>query len=308
MMRTEDDLRAAFRALERHAPDPDAVLRAVYRHPRHAARSRGSARPHPLWQRKLHLTLAIGAAAAVAAAALTATLASGGSGGTRQVPSLRARLLAAIDTTRGDILYARGPQEGTWIAPWYPRPGEQVRIRVLGTAHGVTYKDAEYIFAMPAGHAAGRAFANPIGWGQLNATGTVLIVDHQRRTWGEWHHASITPGLPVSPAGIRSEIAHRRLHLIARTTLHGRAAIELGVSLTQDNGGPVRVTTAHLWVDARTYLPMRLFLKFSTGARNLTDYTFLAPTPSNLAKLRPVIPAGYHRSSLHPGQRGKKKK
>ena len=29
------------------------------------------------------------------------------------------------------------------------------------------------------------------------------------------------------------------------------------------------------------------------GEQNVTDYTFLPPTPENLAKLRPVIPAGY---------------
>jgi hypothetical protein len=80
------------------------------------------------------------------------------------------------------------------------------------------------------------------------------------------------------------------------------------MNLTQDNSGPVRVTTAHLWVAARSYLPMRQLLKFSTGAQDLANYTFLALTAADLAKLQPVIPAGYHRSSLHPGQQGKKKR
>jgi hypothetical protein len=31
----------------------------------------------------------------------------------------------------------------------------------------------------------------------------------------------------------------------------------------------------------------------SSGEQNVTEYTFLPPTPQNLAKLRPVIPAGY---------------
>ncbi len=40
MMRTEDDLRAAFFALERHAPDADDVMRAVYDQSRRPARLR----------------------------------------------------------------------------------------------------------------------------------------------------------------------------------------------------------------------------------------------------------------------------
>jgi hypothetical protein len=34
----------------------------------------------------------------------------------------------------------------------------------------------------------------------------------------------------------------------------------------------------------------------SNGQRNVTEYTFLPPTAGNLAKLRPVIPAGYTRA------------
>src|ERR1039458_8637300 len=49
-------------------------------------------------------------------------------------PALRTRLLAAIDTASGDILYARGgpaPGGGTWQSPAYPRPGQKVHIRIL---------------------------------------------------------------------------------------------------------------------------------------------------------------------------------
>ena len=62
------------------------------------------------------------------------------------------------------------------------------------------------------------------------------------------------------------------------------------------NEAPPHVTTARLWVDATTYLPMRQFLGLSNGQKSVTDYTFLPPTPGNLAKLRPEIPAGYTRA------------
>jgi hypothetical protein len=40
---------------------------------------------------------------------------------------------------------------------------------------------------------------------------------------------------------------------------------------------------------------MREYERMSDGRQNVTDYTFLPPTPENLAKLRPGIPAGYTR-------------
>jgi hypothetical protein len=51
-----------------------------------------------------------------------------------------------------------------------------------------------------------------------------------------------------------------------------------------------------MWVGATTYLPMREHLRMSNGQQSVTDYTFLPPTPENLAELRPVIPAGYTRA------------
>jgi hypothetical protein len=53
-------------------------------------------------------------------------------------------------------------------------------------------------------------------------------------------------------------------------------------------------------VNATTYLPMRVYQRMSNGQQSVADYVFLQPTPENLAKLRPVIPAGYTRSSA-PG-------
>ena len=89
--------------------------------------------------------------------------------------------------------------------------------------------------------------------------------------------------------------------------MRGHPAIELAMTTSSGSSGPLRITTAHLWVDARTYLPMQELLKFSDGRQDVTDYTFLPPTAANLAKLQPVIPVGYQRTSLYADQ-GKRKK
>ncbi len=44
------------------------------------------------------------------------------------------------------------------------------------------------------------------------------------------------------------------------------------------------------------HLPMRGYTRWSNGQQSVFDYVFLPPTPQNLAKLRPVIPAGYTRA------------
>jgi hypothetical protein len=314
-MRTEDDLRAAFRALERHTPDAGAVLRAVYDHSPGSARqpSRSPRRPG---RRGLHAALLVATAVAVTAVAAVVAVALGpaASGGAPAAgPGLRARLLAAIDHARGDVLFWHGPsaEGGSWASPWYPRPGQRVRVRILGlNTAGMPAKDAEYIFTMPSGRRASPA-TDPIDWGGLTVSGTLILVDHARHAWGEWPHQNISVDVPVNAAGIRSEIAAGQLEVIGRTELRGHQAIELGITVPPADGGPVRVTTAHLWVDAATYLPMQQVLRFSTGRQDVTDYSFLPPTAANLAKLRPVIPAGYHRATgslgafMSPGKQAK---
>jgi hypothetical protein len=41
---------------------------------------------------------------------------------------------------------------------------------------------------------------------------------------------------------------------------------------------------------------MREWQRMSNGQQSAVDYVFFPPTPANLAKLRPVIPAGYTRA------------
>ena len=88
-MPTEDDLRVAFRDMERFTPDAADVLRAVYDRPRRSARWRHLP---PLVPRRpaLRAALALGAAGAVAAGAVIAAVAVAQGPATPR-PSLRLR-------------------------------------------------------------------------------------------------------------------------------------------------------------------------------------------------------------------------
>jgi len=300
-MPTEEDLRIAFRDMERFTPDAAEVLRAVYDQPRWPARPRRLP-PHRPIRPVLRAGLALGAAGAVAVAAVITAVAHGPATKTTPItaPALRTRLLAAIDTASGDILYAHGgpaPGGGTWQSPAYPQPGQEVHFRILGLgSDGMVFKDGEYSFRMPARNDAAHSYTSNFDQGGLQLSGTLMVVNHFRHAWGVWHGRFIL-GFPLDAAGVRAEIANGQFKVAGRTELHGQPAVELDINVPPNNEAPPHVTAARLWVDATTYLPMRQYLRMSNGQQNVTDYTYLPPTPGNLAKLRPEIPAGYNHVS-----------
>ena len=176
-----------------------------------------------------------------------------------------------------------------------------VKSRTIGFAtNGKLFNDAEYIFTMPAGHRT--PAINPVtGTATLPVIGTLTVVYPACHGWGEWHHANTVFELPVDAAGIRHQLATGRFKIIRRDVVDGHKAIELGMTGLNPSKTGLHSTADLLWVDAASYLPLRQMLRFSTGRQDIEDYRFLRPTPANLAKLRIVIPAGYHRTWLWPG-------
>jgi hypothetical protein len=307
-MRTEDDLRVAFRDMERLTPDATDVLRAVYDHPRRPGRSW---RLPPLVPRRhvLRAGLVLGAAGAVAAAVVIAAVGHGPAtkGTAIAAPALRARLLAAIDSASGDILYTPapgGPLNGGQY-PAYPRPGQEVRVRVgpaVGS-DGKIYKDGAYSFTMPS-EAALRHYIHHytanLDQGGLQLSGTALWVDHFSHTWSECRSGFVL-GFTLGAAGIRAEVASGQFTVIGRTELNGQRAIELKFNVPPNNEAPPHVTAERMWINATTYLPMRDYTRWSNGQQSVFDYVFLPPTPERMAKLRPVIPTGYTRAACGRG-------
>jgi hypothetical protein len=306
-MRTEDDLRATFRDMERLTPEAADVLRAVYEHPRRSART-WRLPPRVPRRRAVRAGLALAAAGAVAAAAVIAAV--GHSPATKApvaAPALRARLLAAIDTASGDILYTPAP--GAPLTggqyPAYPRPGQEVHVRVgpdVGS-DGKVYKDGEYSFAMPsetALHHYVRHYTANLDQGGLQLSGTFMAVNHFRHVWRECPSTFIL-GFTLGAAGIRAEIANGQFTVIGRTVLNGQQAIEVKLNVPPNNEAPAHVTAERMWVNATTYLPMRDYTRWSNGQQSVFDYVFLPPTAKNLAKLRLVVPAGYSRVGCAQG-------
>jgi hypothetical protein len=253
-------------------------------------------------RRVLRAGLALGAAGAVAAAAVIVAAAHGPTKATPiTATALRARLLTAIDTASGDILYTPAPgaplHGGQY--PAFPQPGQEVHVRVgpaVGS-DGKVYKDGEYSFKMPSEtaqqHYINHYTAN-LDQGGLQLSGTATRVNHFQHAWSECHSKFIL-GFTLDAAGIRAEIANGQFTVIGPTQLHGQQAIELRFNVPPNNEAPSHVTAERMWVNATTYLPMRGYVRMSNGQQSVFEYVFLPPTPERLAKLRPVIPAGYTR-------------
>jgi hypothetical protein len=82
---------------------------------------------------------------------------------------------------------------------------------------------------------------------------------------------------------------------VARTRLDGQQAIEL--SETGHGTDLIEPRPALLWVNAQTYLPMRLISGTASTEMAVFTFSYLPATRANLALPRTPIPAGYPRSN-----------
>ena len=258
-------------------------------------------------QRRRHVLrtgLALGAAGAVTAVAVITAVAHGPATKATPIaaPALRTRLLAAIDTASGDILYTPAPgaaaERGAvpGVSPAWPggpcpcRPGrrlgrEGVQRRGVLLHDALRERRGLHRTTPPTSTRAGCSFpGRPCGSITSSTSGVSAI-------------RQFILGFTLDAAGIRAEIANGQFTVIGRTELHGQQAIELKINVPPNNEAPPHVTAERMWVNATTYLPMRGYLRMSNGQQSVWDYVFLPPTPENLAKLRPVIPAGYTRAA-----------
>jgi hypothetical protein len=320
--RTERDLAEALAALERYAPDPDTVLRAVRRRPRRARLGRLAPwRPRP----RLILSIAAAAAAAALAIALLPGAGSPGSGrnprpalpGLPTTASVAKAMLTAFDSVSGDVEYATetGITHGatvdvyqTWSWPAQPVAGQRQIDRTLfsepspGSPAVKQAEDLQQDFVTPPASAdTTRGQVTMVcfrgtgqtacGWGDTNTA---------PGTWSRFtaQVTAMTDGGAFgvgTPAALVRGIADGAWRIVGRTGLDGQQAIEL----RETGSGPeiIEPLPVLLWVNAQTYLPIRLVSGVTSTGVTIEDFSYLPPTAANLAQARVPIPAGYPRST-----------
>jgi hypothetical protein len=278
-MRTEDDLRAALTALERHAPARDKVLSAPARHRR----------------RPFITTAAITAVAA--AVAVVMIVIPGRSPARAPVAGhapldLQAKLLAALNSTGDDIVFSRTikPYEGKQVQEdWCgncldPRNGTVVRDRTLLLNPNGT-RNSEWVMSYTQNPSLGvipHAMKN-----NKDATwAKVLDVRYYSRTWDTQTWAILSDMNPASGTDIRQGVGAGGWKQVGTSTIDGQAALKLEAV----HSAP---SVSYLWVNAQTYVPIR-WVVFNNGALWMqVDYRMLPDTPANQAQLVVTIPPGF---------------
>lgn len=281
---------------------------------------------------RLRLALAGGVAVAVSVAISVGLLA--GLAGPAALPqgsarptvaNVRTAVLDAFERHSGDIMYATrttqqidGPKESQqiWTYPAMPVPGQRIRVRLFDYQHGKPVWDAESIYV--AGPQSDRLVRPTTGGPRV---AEIIDVQYATRTWSRLRSPAPLVADNLSPGMIRQQIASGGFTVAGTVHLQGRPAVELTWSRRL---GPRMVITTRLWVDARTYLPLRSVDTQWVGAsgqhpiqmqvngkrvaagRHLalftdtTEYHMLPATPANLALLTPPIPAGFARTACSP--------
>ena len=243
------------------------------------------------------------------------------------VTAVRAKLLAALDAVGGDVLQVDVPTGSgsaacmttRWFAPFDVQPGGEFREHVEGhcldasggseSAVDITVQTVTpYILPTPASLAE-QSHAGNVG---VSVCGTGSFIGYRTTsatsagtTWQASSEMLRVPA-PATPDLLRSELSAGSLQLIGNTTVNGESAIELSVLVPRASQIGSTVSEA-IWVDASTYLPIREVMDFqpkpipadappgalpATGGEVVQNYTFLPPTPTNLALLQFAIPSG----------------
>ena len=328
MSQLDDDLLAALRAARPDpgyqpsatSPEARAMLARVLRSREdRAVRPRLAGlrwRPRPL----LLAGLSAVAGAAVAAVLVTFVTAPGPGSSPSPVAKVRAGVLDAFERASGDIVYATrtvkelgSPTESQqiWTYPAWPASGQRARVRVFGHQNGVPVEDTESIYV--AGPWSNRLTLPTTGGPRV---AEIIDVEYATRTWWRALSTSVLLAPGLSPAVIREQIASGGFTVAGTVRLQGRPAVKLTWSR---RFGPRIVMTTRLWVDARTYLPLRSVTTQWIGHPNLqvngqrmprdrrlvlgtdtTQYHILPATPANLALLTPPIPSGFTRTAHSP--------
>jgi hypothetical protein len=291
------------------------------------ARLGGLRRARRIRVRRVAAVAAVACAAAVTVGVIIAPRPGLGSGpassaGLPSAASVGRAMLTAFDAASGDILYSTevdthdGAPVDTyqdWNWPAQPAPGQQARWHEAfasrpSAAAGslrevenfwVSYVSPPVALTVPAqieqtvpASVTMVCYAGTGGCGMNNT-------ETPAGTWSEFRtrlsafgvSSGIGAGGMFSPATLAHGIAQGQWRVERRTRLGGQQAIVL----SETPKGPI-VGKVLLWVDARTYLPLKYANEIGGGDLSSGIFAYLPPTAANLASFRPAIPRGYPRS------------
>jgi hypothetical protein len=196
----------------------------------------------------------------------------------------------------------------TWSWPAHPVPGQRQMGRTLFSGRSPAdpavkpVEDRQVVFVTPPGNVgAVRGEVTMVCFRGSGQTGCGYgHADTPAGTWSRftaqvYTTSDVGAGSPFNPAALVRGIAGGAWRVVVRTRLDGQQAIELSAA---GRGRYIfKPMPTRLWVNAQTYLPIRLVSGAASTGMAVEDFSYLPATPASLALLRVPIPAGYHRSA-----------
>lgn len=212
--------------------------------------------------------------------------------------SVQEAILTAVGSAGGDIMHltvstsggapvARGVIQYWWW-PARPSPGQKVHLLMVG--NGI---QMAVTFTEPA--------APPTRALPQSIPASGLSIDPASKTWSPISQYVYGGVIAVTSRDLLDESYLRAAYLAHGDVINRHAAIH-GHTAIEISAQAIPTLRVLLWVDTRTYLPLRM-VKLDSGATNypetrkVYDYQFLPASPANLAKLSLTIPRGYQKAS-----------
>jgi len=257
--------------------------------------------------------LAVAVAAAVVAVSMTTSGHRSAPGSPRgAAANLRAEVLDAFERDGGDITYTmrtirllHGPTENQeiWTYPAAPTAGQQIRVRLLELHDGAPVEDTESVYV--AGPQSDRITQSTTSGPRF---AEITDVEYATRTWSRLRSSTPLVAANLDPGKIRQQIASGGFTVVGTVRLQGRPAIELTWSRRLAPLGRGMAVITRLWVDPRTYMPLRSIITQWTGPAghrhalftDAANYRILTATSANLDLLNPPIPPGFTRTATSP--------
>ncbi|OXM64234.1 hypothetical protein [Amycolatopsis vastitatis] len=190
------------------------------------------------------------------------------------VAYVTAKVTSALDNAGRDVMYLKADPrkvgEHTVDESWVAADGSAMRQRL--TRGGEVITDEQFT---PAG---------------------ILVVQHTLKRYYRIpdHGSAVTTpdgysraGVPL-PGEIKKAVGAGALTLVGNEVIDGKPTIHLRLSGSGTVPGFVKDAFSDLWVSQSSYLPVRI-----GSGESRQDYSWLPPTPENLALLTAPIPAGY---------------
>jgi hypothetical protein len=179
-----------------------------------------------------------------------------------------------------------------WRSVTYSAPGHPIYDEGYGTASGYTLVSyPTKTWARQAGLGRPAAIAAPATKGGCGPAVRAFPVLFRLGLPATSTSASSLPTTVATT--LRTAVACGSLSVAGHQTVDGTDTIKL----KSRPDSPIAET---IWVDPRTYLPVRAVVGsgYSPAVQQTADFTWLPPTAQNLAKLAVPVPAGFREVSL----------